>query len=65
MTFPREGKFTSSHFFASRDVMGRAAEGVPTSRATDNHGKSKQDTFLGGLLYRVHCIGGFENSCEF
>ena len=22
MTFPREGKFTSSHFFASRDVMG-------------------------------------------
>ena len=23
MTFPREGKFTSSHFFASKDVMGR------------------------------------------
>ena len=22
MTFPREGKFTSSHFFASKDVMG-------------------------------------------
>ena len=24
MTFPREGKFTSSHFFASKDVMGNA-----------------------------------------
>ena len=23
MTFPREGNFTSSHFFASKDVMGR------------------------------------------
>ena len=22
MTFPREGKFTSSHFFASKDVLG-------------------------------------------
>ena len=22
LTFPREGKFTSSHFFASKDVMG-------------------------------------------
>ena len=22
MTFTREGKFTSSHFFASKDVMG-------------------------------------------
>ena len=25
MTFPREGKFTSSHFFASKDVMGKIA----------------------------------------
>ena len=25
MTFPREGKFTSSHFFASKDVMGSEA----------------------------------------
>ena len=24
MTFPREGKFTSSHFFASKDVMGNS-----------------------------------------
>ena len=23
MTFPREGKFTSSHFFALKDVMGK------------------------------------------
>ena len=22
MTFPREGKFTSSHFLASKDIMG-------------------------------------------
>ena len=29
MTFPREGKFTSSHFFASKDGMG--VKGRPKS----------------------------------
>ena len=53
MTFPREGKFTSSHFFVSKDVMGKSS------------GKSPSDPhffFFGGT--EVYTKGAFssENS---
>ena len=41
MTFPREGKFTSSHFFASKDVMGGFSSricGTPTTKSVRGTG---------------------------